>query len=461
MAAEDFEARCLRIHPDDRARVTASLAAWAAGGKPLDVEYRRRRKDGSWVWLRNRGTAAYERDGARYLDGMISDITEKKRLSEMVAQAQKMEAIGQLTGGIAHDFNNILASILANSHFLIDELGEQDPRRFDAEEIKLAAERAASLTRQLLAFSRRQVLEPKVVDLNVTVRGLEKMLRRLIGEDIELLVAPAADLGTVRVDVGQIEQVLMNLAVNARDAMMPAGGTLCIETANVELDEEYAAAHIPALPGRYVMLAVSDTGCGMDEEVRRRVFEPFFTTKELGKGTGLGLSTCYGIVKQSGGYIWVYSEPGHGSVFKVYLPRVDAAPSEDRRRSGSLEVLGSETVLVVEDDGRVRAAVTRILEERGYHVLTARDGQEALARVANHNGPLDLVLSDVIMPGMNGPEIVGVIRGRFAAARALYMSGYTDHAVLRQGVLDAGVSFIQKPFAPDTLARKVREVLGG
>jgi nitrogen-specific signal transduction histidine kinase/CheY-like chemotaxis protein len=392
------------------------------------------------------------------MDGMITDITERKQLEESVRLSQKMEAIGQLTGGIAHDFNNILASILANSHFLIEDLADHDPRRADAQEIKIAAERAAALTRQLLAFSRRQVLEPTTVDLNSTVNGLEKMLRRLIGEDIEFSVIPGADLGSVRVDVGQLEQVIMNLVVNARDAM-PLGGGLLIETSNVELGDEYAASHVSAVPGSYVMLAVSDTGCGMNAETQRRIFEPFFTTKELGKGTGLGLSTCYGIVKQSGGYIWVYSEPGRGTTFKIYFPRVNGRPEAGRKLSGSFNVRGSETILVVEDDDRVRNAVSRMLEPLGYTVLSARNAGEASDVVAHHAESIDLVLSDVVMPSSSGPEVVAELQRKAPAARALFMSGYTDHAVLRNGALEGGTNFIQKPFAPEALVKKVREVL--
>lgn len=458
MCAEDLATRGARVHPDDHRAVLEAFQKSVESGGLFDIEYRRQRKDGQWIWLRNRGTATYERDGIRYIDGMISDITERKRLEESVRLSQKMEAIGQLTGGIAHDFNNILASILANSHFLIEDLAPHDPRHADAQEIKLAAERAAALTRQLLAFSRRQVLEPTIVDLNVAVQGLERMLQRLIGEDIEFTVLPAADLGSVRVDMGQLEQVIMNLVVNARDAM-PTGGKLLIETQNIELDECYAASHIAAVPGSYVMLAVSDTGCGMDAQTQRRIFEPFFTTKELGKGTGLGLSTCYGIVKQSGGYVWVYSEPGRGTTFKIYFPRVDGQPDRVRKVAGNLEVSGTETILLVEDDDRVRNAVSRMLEPKGYQVLVARNGIEATEIVKCHQGPIHLVLSDVVMPDANGPEVVERVRASSTEVRALFMSGYTDHAVLRNGALQAGTNFIQKPFAPETLAKKVREVL--
>jgi signal transduction histidine kinase/CheY-like chemotaxis protein len=457
MCAEDMATRAARVHPDDQGAVMRAYQELLKDEVLFDVEYRRQRKDGHWVWLRNRAMATYERDGIRYIEGLISDITERKRLEESLRQSQKMEAIGQLTGGIAHDFNNILASILANSHFLIEDLAAHDPRHADAQEIKIAAERAAALTRQLLAFSRRQVLEPTVIDLNSAVAGLEKMIRRLIGEDVDFSVEPGESLGSVRVDMGQLEQVIMNLVVNARDAM-PTGGKLSIETSNVELDD-YAAGYISAQPGSYVMIAVSDTGSGMSAETRQRIFEPFFTTKELGKGTGLGLSTCYGIVKQSGGYIWVYSEVGRGTVFKIYLPRVDACPDRAPKQAGTLDVSGSETVLLVEDDDRVRAAVSRMLEPRGYHVLVARNGTEAIDIVERHQGLIHLVLSDVVMPNTSGPEVVERVRARSTEVRALFMSGYTDHAVLRNGALQGGTNFIQKPFAPETLAKKVREVL--
>jgi CheY-like chemotaxis protein len=284
------------------------------------------------------------------------------------------------------------------------------------------------------------------------------MLRRLIGEDIEFAVMPGGELGSVRVDVGQLEQVIMNLVVNARDAM-PTGGKLSIETTNVELEEEIGQGGVTIVPGNYVMLAVSDTGCGMDAETKRRIFEPFFTTKEIGRGTGLGLSTCYGIVKQSGGYIWVYSEPGHGTVFKIYLPRVDATPEVARKRSTTIDLSGTETVLLIEDDERVRGAVSRMLEVRGYRVIVARSGLEAIALAKRYDGKIDLVLSDVIMPGASGPEVVQQLRESDSGVRALFMSGYTDHAILRAGSLQAETNFIQKPFAPEALAKKVREVL--
>jgi two-component system, cell cycle sensor histidine kinase and response regulator CckA len=455
--AQSATERAEMVHPEDRGAVTEATRAAAEEQKPFDLEYRIRHKDGRFVWVRSRLTATFERDGVRYVEGMVSDINERKVLEESFRQAQKMEAIGQLTGGIAHDFNNLLAAILANSHFLLENLGEQDPRRADADEIRQAAERASALTRQLLAFSRRQVLEPAILNLNDVVAGIEKMLCRLISEDITLTVAPGADLGTVKVDRGQLEQVIMNLVVNARDAM-PNGGTLSIETSTVDFDDDYAASHAPVVPGRYVMLAVSDTGCGMDEATQLRLFEPFFTTKEVGKGTGLGLSTCYGIVKQSGGYIWVYSEPGRGSVFKIYLPRVELKARRTPSKVPRKELGGTETVLLVEDDSRVREAVARMLSARGYRPLVARDGAEATRLLEGSEKPIDLLLTDVVMPTWSGPELAEQLC-RHHPVKVLFMSGYTDHAVLRAGVLRPGHGFIQKPFSPDSLAKKLREVL--
>ncbi len=457
--ATTLEERAEWIHAEDRARVVAALAAFAAEGRPFELEYRLRHGDGRWIWVRNRSTARYERDGVRYVEGMLSDVTERKTLEESLCQAQKMEAIGQLTGGIAHDFNNILSAILANSHFLLEALSPDDKRRDDAEEVRVAAERGASLTRQLLAFSRRQVLQPALVDLNMALASLQKMLCRLIGEDITLTVAPGAGLGTVRVDVGQLEQVVMNLVVNARDAM-PRGGQIRLETTNIELADPLTTGRVELAPGRYVMLSVSDTGSGMDPETQRRLFEPFFTTKPLGKGTGLGLSTCYGIVKQSGGDICVQSEPGHGSVFKILLPRIDENARAKPSVSPAAALTGSETILVVEDDARLRSAVTRMLERQGYEVLIAASALEARAVAHRHGGRIDLVLTDVVMPGESGPALARDVQARFGS-KVLFMSGYTDHAALHAGVLEAGSSFVQKPFAPDVLAKKLREVLDG
>ena len=394
------------------------------------------------------------------------DITEQKRaeeemiaLQEQLRQSQKMEAIGQLAGGIAHDFNNLLTVIKGYSQLSLIELKESDPLRSNIKEIQNASERAANLTRQILAFSRRQVLDTKVLDLNSILRDLDKMLRRVIGEDIELVTLLAEPLGRVKTDPGQIEQVIMNIAVNARDAM-PNGGKLTIETANVELDEAYARRHIAVIPGPYVMLSVSDTGVGMTPELRDRVFEPFFTTKE--KGTGLGLSMVYGIVKQSEGNIWVYSEPGHGTTFKIYLPGVDEPLEELRQKAAGMEFpQGRETVLIVEDDEAVRKLSGQILKRQGYTILEAENGYEALRLCEGQKEPIHLILTDVVMPEMSGRKLVERFKKLSVNFRVLYMSGYTDNAIARHGILEKGVNYIQKPFTPDGLARKVREVLDG
>jgi two-component system cell cycle sensor histidine kinase/response regulator CckA len=387
------------------------------------------------------------------------DVTAGKQLEEQFRQAQKMEAIGRLAGGVAHDFNNLLTIISGYGQLLLEALPKKDPLRVQVTEVLKASERATSLTRQLLAFGRRQVLAPRVVDLNEVIADTEKMLRRLIGEDIDLVTVPGRGLGYVKADPGQIEQVILNLALNARDAM-PEGGRLTIEASSVTLDEVYADQHISVQPGPYVMLAVSDTGCGMDPETQAHLFEPFFTTKEKGKGTGLGLATVYGIVKQSGGYIWVYSEPGQGTTFKVYLPKVpegvEASPAPPAE---GVSVGGSETILLVEDDSSVRSLVHAVLEPRGYKVLVARDGDDALFLCEQHKGPIHLLLTDVVMPGMSGRELAERLSPFHREMRVLYMSGYTDNAIVHHGVLDASVTFLQKPFSPPALANKVRAVL--
>nr|MBI3611963.1 response regulator [Nitrospirota bacterium] len=394
------------------------------------------------------------------LTAILRDITERKSLETQLRQSQKMEAIGSLAGGIAHDFNNLLTIINGYSEMLLQTLSPGDPSRDNIVQIKEAGERAASLTRQLLAFSRRQVLEPKVLDLNAVVTNLDKMLQRLIGEDIDLVPILKPGLGRVKADPGQIEQIIMNLAVNARDAM-PDGGKLTIETANVELDGQYAAQHVAVLPGPYVMLAVSDTGCGMDAETQKRIFEPFFTTKELGKGTGLGLATVYGIVKQSSGFIWVYSEPGRGTTFKIYLPRVEetAQPIEPHVLLNE-SLRGSETILLAEDQENVRRLVTSILRSSGYTVLEASNGAEALHLCDQRPEPIHLLISDVVMPIISGRELVQRLAGKYPNLKVLFFSGYTDDAVVRHGVLEKGTAFLQKPFTPTGLLRKVREVLG-
>ena len=399
--------------------------------------------------------------------GVSRNITERKQaeeeklsLQEQLRQSQKMEAIGQLAGGVAHDFNNLLTVIKGYSQLSLLDLKEDTPLRGNIQEIEKATQQATDLTRQLLAFSRRQILDLKVLDLNVLLKDLEKMLRRIIGEDIALHTILPEDLGKVKVDPGQIEQVIFNLAVNARDAM-PFGGKLTIETANVELGEEYAHAHVSAIPGRYVRLSVSDTGVGMTQEVKEKIFEPFFTTKEKGKGTGLGLSMVYGIVKQSNGNIWVYSEPGRGTTFKIYFPRTEEEADHLRERGeADFSPRGNETVLLVEDDELVRDLAVRLLEQQGYRVLKAANGQEALRISKEHGGEtIHLLLADIVMPQMGGKELCDWLKISRPNVKVLYASGYADNAIVHHGVLDPGTNFLQKPFSLKTLSHKVREVL--
>jgi CheY-like chemotaxis protein len=380
-------------------------------------------------------------------------------LEQQLLQAQKMEAVGRLAGGVAHDFNNLLTVINGFAALLSRQTSTGDPRHEQLKEIMMAGETAASLTRQLLAFSRRQLLEPRVLDLNSVLADIENMLRHLIGEDVELVTTLKPDLGRVKVDPGQIEQVIMNLVVNARDAM-PEGGKLFIETSNVEIDENYVRSHAPMLPGKYVMMAVSDTGCGMDLETQAHIFEPFFTTKEEGRGTGLGLATVYGIVKQSGGFIWVYSEPGQGSTFKIYFPSVEeVVPRAKRAKGRTKRVEGSITVLVVEDEGGVRSLVCQALASQGYKVLEAAGAARALKISKQHTQPIHLLLTDVVMPRTSGKELVKRLSTLHPETRVLYMSGYTNDAVVRLGLSEGDTPFLQKPFGPDALLLKVREVL--
>jgi two-component system cell cycle sensor histidine kinase/response regulator CckA len=429
-------------------------------GESVQGEIVNKRRDGQLITVESSVSPVLDAHGGRI--GFISvqdDVTGKRVLEQQFRQSQKMEAIGQLAGGIAHDFNNLLTVILGYSDLLATEAERESSLAEPIHEIRRAGERAASLTRQLLAFSRRQVLQPKVLDLNALVENVERMLHRLIGEDIELVTVFDPRLGRVRADDGQLEQVIMNLAVNSRDAM-PKGGTLTIETKDVELDEAYAREHADVTPGRYVMLAVSDTGLGMSAETKSHLFEPFFTTKGKGKGTGLGLATVYGIVKQSGGYIWAYSELNRGTSFKVYLPRVekavDAAPT---RRVPQRQTGGSETLLLVEDEQAVRALVRRILESYGYTVIEASGAAQALEAARRHEGPIHLVLTDVVMPEMGGSELAPRVAELRPDVRVLFMSGYTDDAIVRQGLIAEGGHFLQKPFTPEVLARKVRDVL--
>jgi len=420
------------------------------------------RKGGSPITVRLSGSTIRGEENAPFFELFAEDVTEHRALEQQLRQAQKMEAVGRLAGGIAHDFNNLLMVISGYCEFLLDRIGPDPIVRGPAQEISKAASRATSLTRQLLAFSRKQMLIPKVLDLNAIVTENFKMLTRLIGEDIDLVMVPGSDLGTVKADPGQIEQVIMNLAVNARDAM-PRGGKLTIETINVSLDETYSRLHAPAEPGEYVMLVISDSGMGMDAETLSHIFEPFYTTKGA-RGTGLGLSTVYGIVKQSGGYVWVYSEPGKGTSFKIYLPRVSATGepvtiTAQAAMAADQVPRGHETILLVEDEATVRQLAREYLEAQGYTVMEAADGAAAMQLSRAHPGTIHLLLTDVIMPGMNGRELASQLAARRPEMKVLYMSGYTENAIGHNGTLDTGISLLQKPFTLPALKVKVREVL--
>jgi len=389
----------------------------------------------------------------------IRDITERVALEERLRQSQKMEAVGRLAGGVAHDFNNLLTVILGYTQILADSIKPGSREADSNAQIRSAADRAAGITRQLLAFSRKQVLSPRVINLNDVVMSLDSLLRRLIGEDIEVMTVPATDLGSVKADPGQIEQVIMNLALNSRDAM-PQGGKLTLETENVVLDDMYASVHQPVVPGRYVMLAVSDTGIGMSQETMTRIFEPFYTTKEVGKGTGLGLSMVYGIVKQTGGYIWVYSEPNQGTTFKIYLPRVDQPADQSTVEMSPMNVMrGTETILLVEDDPQLRQLSSSVLKHCGYNVLTASSPEEGLAVCRSNHKAIRLLVTDVVMPRMNGRQLAEQVAKISPGIRTLYISGYTDNAIVHYGVLDPGLWFLPKPFTLSALVAKVRDVL--
>jgi two-component system, cell cycle sensor histidine kinase and response regulator CckA len=423
-------------------------------------EYQNRRKNGDLYWASTTiAPVKDERGTITHFVAIQEDVTETRSLEAQLRQAQKMEAVGRLAGGVAHDFNNLLTVITSYSQLLLEDMVGADPRRADLEEIRRAAIGAAGLTRQLLAFSRQQVLEPRVLNLNDVLSAAGKMLQRLLGEDVALQLTLASDLGNVKADPGQLEQVIMNLAVNARDAM-PDGGKLTIETANIDLDASYAAQHAVVAPGSYVLFTVTDTGSGMDEPTKARLFEPFFTTKEIGRGTGLGLATVYGIVKQSNGYSWVYSELGHGTSFKVYLPRVsDAAAAIADARPLSMSG-GTETILLAEDASAVRAVAQEILKRLGYTVLVANDGRSALELAGTRTDTIHLLITDVIMPEMSGRQLADRLKEQRPGLKVLFVSGYTDDAIVRHGMLEPGIAFLQKPFTPQTLARKVREVLG-
>jgi PAS domain S-box-containing protein len=447
-----------RVHPEESPRVLEEVQSKLFEAGRLTQEYRFRHRDGKHRWIRDEKRLLRGVAGNLEVVGSWSDITERKLLEDQFRQAQKMEAIGRLAGGVAHDFNNLLTVINGYSELMIGNLAPEDPTRDMLREVVNAGDRAVGLTRQLLAFSRKAILEPKVLDLRTLVSDLHKMLCRLIGEDIQLAVAADPDAGAVMADFGQIEQVLMNLVVNSRDAM-PQGGRVTIEVRNAELDETYARDHAEARAGSYVMLALSDTGCGMDQATMARVFEPFFSTKGE-HGTGLGLATVYGIVQQSGGHVAVYSELGHGTIFKVYLPRIDKKPLGSKSQAGQTVVpRGSETVLLVEDADAVRALCRHVLAGNGYTLLEARDGAEAVRIGTEYRGRLDLLLTDVVMPRMGGREVAERLAKVHPRMKVLFLSGYTDDAVVRHGILEAEVAFLQKPFSPAALAQKVREVL--
>lgn len=454
-----------QIHPDDRRFVKEAAEEARRTGLGRKLEYRFLHKNGTWRTLESMASVIRNRQGKPDKFVIINrDITarrdtEKKLRETQARQAQKMEAIGRLSGGIAHDFNNLLGVIIGYTELMETRLSPSDPLHKNVREIKKAGERAALLTRQLLAFSRQQVLEPKVLELNAVVADVENLLRRTIGEDIELTTVLGPKLGRVMADQGQIEQVIMNLAANARDAM-PNGGKLIIETTNTELDATFVRDAPYVQPGAYVQVTFTDTGTGMDAETQAHIFEPFFTTKERGKGTGLGLATVYGVVKQSNGYIWVYSEVGKGTTFKICLPRVETAvqaKSLETRQPRSWQ--GGGTILLVEDEESLRAVTRDVLLQSGFDVLEAPCGLQAVESAQRHHGPIHLLLTDVVMPGLNGPTVAEKLSPLRPEMRVLYMSGYTDYAVGRNGILEPGVHLLVKPYTRETLLRKVDEVL--
>ncbi|MFA5112213.1 MAG: PAS domain S-box protein, partial [Desulfobaccales bacterium] len=445
------------VRPEFRAFVREKAIQRLKGEVLPPYEFQFITKSGETGWVMQTITPTqYQRK--RAVMGYFMDITPLKKLEAQFLQAQKMEAVGRLSGGVAHDFNNILGVIMGHAEIMLMQLNPNDRLCSHVKEIRNAGERAASLTRQLLAFSRKQILKPGVVNLNVMVTDLEKMLHRLIGEDIELITVLESALGSVKVDQGQVEQVILNLAVNARDAM-PQGGKLTIETHDVTLDEVYCQDHPDVFPGPFVMLAVSDNGTGMDAETQAHIFDPFFTTKDLGKGTGLGLSTVFGIVKQSGGAVEVYSEPGFGTTFKIYFPRVGELPESPQAEVQVERLPGHETILVVEDDNMLRPLIIDVLKMYGYEALEAKNGEEALRICEHHDGPIRLMLTDVVMPQMSGRQLAERMASLCPQMKVLFMSGYTDNAIVYHGILNDETAYIQKPFAPDDLIKRVREVL--
>ena len=447
------------VAPEYLARAREMLNRKLAGERVTVQEMEIIAKDGRRITVEVNTKLVYHDGVPIGVQGIARDVTERKQLEDQLRQSQKMEAIGRLAGGVAHDFNNLLTAINGYSALALQRLNDSSPIKPYLEEVRKAGEHATNLTRQLLAFGRKQILQPLALDLNTVVSDMNKMLRRLIGEDIEFSASLARDLKRIKADPGQIEQVLVNLVVNARDAM-PQGGKLTIETANVTLDEGYAVRHVGVQPGNYVMLAVSDTGTGMSEETKARIFEPFFTTKEKGKGTGLGLSTVYGILQQSGASIWVYSEPNRGTSFKVYLPELEPTTENCQTEATEDKVPGgSETILLVEDEESVRGLAQKVLEQAGYNVLSATGGDEAVRLCSDQQRSIDLLLTDVVMPETSGKEVAERLNQIVPGINVLFMSGYTDEVIVHHGVLDSNVEFIQKPFTPMALWKKVREVL--
>ncbi|HZQ24713.1 MAG TPA: ATP-binding protein [Terriglobales bacterium] len=447
------------IHPDDRAEVIAAENATIAG-KPFRAEYRMYRADGKTIWISDTGTLVPD-DTGKYLllHGVLLDVTERKEMEIRLLHAQRLEAIGQLASGVAHDFNNLVTIIKGYCSLLEERVKEDTANARAVREIHQAADRAASLTHQLLAFSRKQILQPRILDLNTVVRDAQRMLRRLIGENVEIEVVTAPKLGMVKADPVQIEQVIVNLALNARDAM-PNGGKLRLQTSEEDVIPTNRGEDLPVRPGRYVQLAVSDSGRGMDPETQKHVFEPFFTTKATGRGTGLGLATLYGIIKQSDGYVGVDSQPGHGTTFRIYLPVVDQpanAPAAPQTYDGA--EIPRETILVAEDESQLRELARTVLSRCGYEVLVGSDANEVDFICANHTGKIDLFLTDVVMPGLSGPELAKRVMQRYPSIKVLFMSGYADAALIPQGVFDGELSFLQKPFTPSVLKERVRAVL--
>ncbi|MFO0761837.1 MAG: ATP-binding protein [Byssovorax sp.] len=464
--ARDLGLVAARYHPEDAPAMRRGVMISARDLTPWHAAFRYLHPTRGLRYIEGWSQPTREADGGVLWHGFLWDVTERERANQLLRDreeqlraAQRMEAVGRLAGGVAHDFNNLLTVIRSYADLALSTVPEGDELRSDLDEIRGAADRAAGLTRQLLAFSRKQVLMPRVIDLNDLCAGSLKLLQRLLGEDIEIVYRPSPTLAATRADPGQIEQVIMNLAINARDAM-PGGGKLTIETENIVLDDDYCRLHVEARPGPHVMLAVSDTGCGMDEATQARIFEPFFTTKEVGKGTGLGLATVYGIVAQSGGSIYVYSEPNRGTTFKVYLPREAAGEAAISPRVAPRPAKGNEVLLVVEDEAPLRSLLLRLLKPLGYEVLLAKDGATAL-EVAASRSDIHLLLTDVVMPGMSGRELAIRLCAARPALKVLYMSGYTENAIEHHGVLDEGVQLLPKPFTAEALATKLREVLDG